>query len=310
MSLIRNWDNFWFSNTSPSPVCLFRILYGLITLSYGILWMPRYLIWFGQHSIISINTVQKWCEEGLSILLWYDPSDTFITVFFGVYILATVCLIIGFHTRLSNCIVFVLLASFMFRDPFILDAGDRLLLKLAFLLIFTPAGAMYSVDGLINKKRSTALKSHDRVGQRLLQLQMVSVYWQAFWLKLYGHTWLDGTAVYYALHMKDFVRFSIPYLFDHLWALKLLCWGTMLVEFLLWSLIWIRKFRYWILLAGLLLHAGFEWSLNIPLLQYIMVAMYITFIDSDDVERFVDRFKNRLVVISQQVMPGKNQVVS
>src|SRR5678810_906637 len=94
-------------------------------------------------------------------------------------------------------------------------------------------------------------------------------------------TWIDGTAIYYVTRIHEFDRFPVPYLFDHLWTIKLMTWGTLVVVFALGALVWFRDLRYPVLLAGLLLHLGLEYSMNIQLFQPVMLSVFVPFIDPD-----------------------------
>jgi predicted DCC family thiol-disulfide oxidoreductase YuxK len=79
-----------------------------------------------------------------------------------------------------------------------------------------------------------------------------------------------------------------------MWTIKLWTWSTLLIEFSLGTLVWIKEFRYWVLLGGLLLHCGIDYSMNIPLFGFIMVSMYITFIEPEDLHRFFNRARSLL----------------
>ena len=39
------------------------------------------------------------------------------------------------------------------------------------------------------------------------------------------------------------------------------------------------------LAAGLMLHLGIEYSMNLPLFEWIMMTAYVSFVDSRDIER-------------------------
>lgn len=61
--------------------------------------------------------------------------------------------------------------------------------------------------------------------------------------------------------------------------------GVLVVESSFGVLIWFKGFRLIILALGVCLHLTIEYSMNIPLFEWIMVATYITFLDSDDLSR-------------------------
>jgi predicted DCC family thiol-disulfide oxidoreductase YuxK len=60
---------------------------------------------------------------------------------------------------------------------------------------------------------------------------------------------MNGLAIYYSSRLIEFYRFPTPYIFEHLWTIKLMTWGTLVIEFALGALLWIKELRYWILLA-------------------------------------------------------------
>jgi hypothetical protein len=45
--LVQAWNEFFFAPQSPTPVCLFRILFGLVFIADLILLRPDWMTWFG-----------------------------------------------------------------------------------------------------------------------------------------------------------------------------------------------------------------------------------------------------------------------
>ena len=66
---------------------------------------------------------------------------------------------------------------------------------------------------------------------------------------------------------------------------RLETWFTLAVEFSLGVLVWFKELRYYILAAGVLLHLGLEYSMNVPMFQWIALSVYITFVDGADLAR-------------------------
>jgi hypothetical protein len=85
------------------------------------------------------------------------------------------------------------------------------------------------------------------------------------------------------MNLEEFRRF--PMFEPGAFTVSLLTWGTLVVEFACGILIWFRDLRYWVLLAGLGLHLGIEYSMNVPLFQWIILATYVTFIYPEDLAR-------------------------
>ena len=277
------WDRFWFEPTSPSPICLFRIFFGLLSLLNGLSWYPDLLTWYGEHGVVAPATVEAFRGPILSLFNWLPGSDAAILGVFGVYLVSSLTLTLGLWTRTSAFLSWLAIVSLNQRNPFMFHHAGTVLRLYGFVLIFAPAGSMYSLDswGQSGPKRC------EPWAQRLLQVTLAAVYWKASCGKLAGWSWLDGTAVYYATHLYDNVRHSVPALLEQLWLYRVLTWGTILVELCLWTLIWPRRTRYPVLLAGLILHLGIEWFLYLDLLEWTVIAGYVLFLFPEDVEDLI-----------------------
>src|SRR5262249_20472767 len=122
-------------------------------------------------------------------------------------------------------------------------------------------------------------------GQRMIQLQLALLYVSAFLAKIKGTPWLQGNALFYVYHLEEFRRFPLPSWFLHPMVLKLSTWSALALEFSLGVLIWVREFRYPLLVLGVLFHVWLDYSLNIPLFQWDVLSAYILFVDPHDLER-------------------------
>jgi hypothetical protein len=204
----------------------------------------------------------------------------FMWVVFG----ATVFMTIGLFTRMSTVFVWLALTSLDHHNPWNISGSDDMMRLLAFCLMFTHAGAMLSVDAWWKRKHhpEQVKALYPPWGQRMIQIQLALAYWGASVAKIGGNQWVDGTAIYYSSHLEDFFRFPLFNLFDNLLFCQLLSWGTLLVETSLWSLVWFKECRYWVLLAGVLLHIGIDFTMTLPVFEMLFVACYVTFIDPDD----------------------------
>lgn len=291
-SMLKFWNQLWFEQVSPAPVCLFRILFGLLVLISNILWEPELLNYFGPNGLVSVSTVEQF-EQGprFSLLFLQPNSESFVVAIYAILLLSSFTVMIGFCTRPSLIILFVCLISFHHRNVAILHSGDTLLRLFAFLLIFSSAGKMFSFDN-----RTTSLSDQWKIKsdcwpQRLLQLQLAAVYCATFLAKTAGQTWWDGTAVYYTSRLEAFQRFPMPFVFDHLWTCQCLTYTTLLVELALFTLVWFKKTRYIALCAGVLMHLGIDWTMNIPLFEYTMIIGFINFVEASDIKKFFEALK-------------------
>ncbi len=293
--LRKIWDQFWFDQVSPAPICIFRILYGALILTSNLLWAPDLLNYFGPNGIVSVETIQQFEKGPRFSLLFIQPgSEALVITLYAVLIVSSITVMLGFLTRPSLIILFVCLISFHHRNVAILHSGDTLLRLYAFILIFSPAGKMFAIDKLkVPITEQWKIRS-DCWPQRLMQLQIAAVYCQTFWAKTTGQTWWNGTAVYYASRIEEFQKFPVPFLFDHLWTCEFLTYATLAIELALWTLIWFKQTRYIVLIAGIIMHLGMDWSMNIPLFEYTMIIGFINFVDASDIKNVFALIKVRI----------------
>jgi len=296
--VLRAWDRFLFRPISPLPIAVYRILFGTLIMLDLLFLLPDLNRFFGDQGVLPMaDAVRYFRAPGLNVLAWLPNRPACLYAFFIVSLLAAASLTVGFLTRFSAVVVWICLVTLHRRNPVIVTAGDAILRLAAFYLIFSAAGRALSVDRRLRIRRGLEPRGEPAPAapwaQRLIQIQLAVVYLATVYWKLQGKPWVDGTAVYYVTRLQELHRFPVPFLFDNLWTLKLMTWGTLAVEFAVGALVWFRKLRYPVLLAGVLLHLGLEYSMNIQLFQWIMLSAYVLFIDPCDVRRAIEWTRNR-----------------
>jgi hypothetical protein len=284
--LRKLWDDFFFTPQSPLPIAWFRVLYGICVCVTLLVLHGDWLNWYGVHGWVSLQAMQQ-VEPGIRLNLFtlMPQDDRWIAAFFWVFLVSALMLTAGLWTRLSSIIVFACLASIHQRNLLILQGGDVFLRVAGFFLIFAPAGAALSVDRWILRRRGSEgaeLQPRAPWAQRMIQFELSLMYLTAFWWKMKGHTWLNGTALFYVFHMHSLARFPVPGWMQSAVAIRAISWFTLLTEFSLGVLIWFRRIRYPVLLLGLLFHFGIEYALNLPMFAWDVLAAYVLFIDPAD----------------------------
>jgi len=297
---LRNaWDDFFFTPQSPVPIALFRILYGLCVSATVILLHADWLNWFGVHSWVTLSTMRQ-VEPGIRLNLFtvMPQDDRWIAAFFWVFLACALLLTAGLWTRLSSVAVFLCLTSIQQRNLFILNGGDVFLRVTGFFLMFAPAGAAFSVDRLIRVRRGAegrAIEPRAPWAQRMIQLERSLMYLTAFWWKVKGHTWLEGTALYYVIHLHSIRRFPLPQWIQSTAMSHVGSWFTLALEFSLGVFLWFRRVRYPLMLVGLLFHFCIEYALNLPMFTWDVLTAYILFVDPSDLERWSRSVRQRLM---------------
>ena len=296
--LRRGFDLFFFQPVSPLPLATFRIVFGLCVVATLLLLRPDWLDWFGVHAWITPST-QSVLEPGVRINIFQvlPESDTWILAFFWIFLAFSVLLTLGFCTRLSSIVVYVGLTSIQQRNLLIMHGGDTFLRVSSFFLMFAPAGAALSIDRIIRIRRGSeggTVVPRSPWAQRMIQIELSLLYITSFWWKAKGHTWWDGSALYYITHLPEIQRFPIPAWVREPLMLKLGSWLALGIELSLGVLIWFRRVRYPVLLIGLGFHLCLEYAINIPMFQWDVLTAYVLFIDSIHLERFARFIRARV----------------
>ncbi|MHB2018787.1 MAG: HTTM domain-containing protein [Candidatus Xenobia bacterium] len=282
------WNRFFHDPIPPHAIAVYRVIYGLTLMGWIAMLVPHLHYFLGPHGVLSVDDARR-LQIGVhfDLLEWWQ-SDTALQVLFILFTLAVLCLTVGLWTRISSVATFLLLLSFENRNPCILNAGDTMLRLAGFFLMFAPAGAALSIDAW---RRGLPALPSPPWAQRMLQIQLSLAYLATWLLKTQGSEWVDGSAVYYATHLVEYQRWRPPYIFDHMWTLHLLTWGTLAIELVLAVLIWFVEVRYVVLAAGLLFHLALEVTMKVPMVEWAFVGLFVLWLDPDRLRSYLERMR-------------------
>ena len=286
------WDRFWFAPASLATLAVVRIAFGTIMVLWGLAVAPDSLSFFSPHGVLPEHPTAgtRW---GL-LALWND--DIAVVLVVALLIVSGASLAIGYRSRLAAVLAFVALISLTRRDPFVFNSGDALLRHIALFLALAPTGEALSVDRW-RKDRATFWTFPQRApwALRLIQIQISMVYLFTVWAKARGERWFGGTAVSESLRVGDLLRFRLPdALTDSVLLANLLTFGTLVVELGLALLIWNRRWRPYVIVAGIALHLFIELTMALGFFSTVMIASYLSFVPEDTMESFLGRVRDRL----------------
>ncbi len=295
-ALVSAWNRFWFEPVSTSSLAVFRIAFGLITFAWSISLLPEVSAFYTKNGIMPHQQPFGGPLRGAWGLLGIFPSKGFLLVLVVALIVASVCLTLGLFSQLAAAVVFLALMSFQRRNPFVVNSGDVLMRLLAFYLIFAPTSAALSLERFLrNRKDFWTFPARAPWAMRLMQIQFSIVYLVAVWTKVRGTTWNNGTAVSYSLRIADLERFPLPSLITHSALISnVLSFGTLALELSLAILVWNRKLRPWVLLAGLSLHLGIEYSIRVGFYGLTIMSMYLIWVPPERMEAVLFALRRRL----------------
>lgn len=287
---VAGWNAFFFEPVDLRLCAAIRIAYASLLLVYFGVLGPRLIDWFAHDGLCSILLNDEFILPGTWSLLWWLPdSHGWLWAAYGVALLQAALLLVGLGSRFQAISCFIWLLSFQNRNQMILDSEDCVFRLVGALLIFLPCGRAWSLD------RYLALRWTGRQwptegpawALKLMQIQMCIIFFDAFYAKMQGSVWQDGTALYYVTRLEEFFpRFPVPAFLDSLWAVRLLTWGTLAVELLVPLGIWFRETRRASLLLALGFHLACDYSMNLFLFHWVMLTGWMAFLRPEDWQAF------------------------
>lgn len=260
------WRRLWFQRVDPRPAGLLRIVFGLAVLwtVVDLLPMARFLftdegLWLpkmarrnygGEFRTLydPVHGFEHWYD--LLLAFWYrfslfyiraDPP--FVYAVYAATIVSLSLMIVGVKTRITTIISWLLVNSIYVYSPIFYSGGDTVVRAFLFLGMLTRWGEAYSLDAWWRRKREVLagasqippLRPIPAWPLRLMMLQLAIIYCATGALKS-GHTWMDGTALFFALNLDHFYRhpaqiYLVTFL-QAIWVLPLATWVTRIWEML------------------------------------------------------------------------------
>lgn len=272
---VRAWRAFWF-HTEPGYTL------GIVRMAFGVL----AFLWSLE---LGLDLYDKFGVDGIVPqaptypFLWglfyvYQSHQAFL-IGWIVLMVASIVMIFGWHSRLAAIVVFVMIMSFERRNPWIFNSGDALIRILSLYLALSPCGAALSLD---QRRRTGSFWSAQKIKMwslRLLQVQVSIIYIGTVISKLHGDTWQNGTAVSYSLRLEDMLILPTPHwMTDTPLVANAMTWSTLLVEFAVGVLVWNKRWRTRVLIAGVFLHLTIMLTMVVGFFSIAMFVLYLSFV--------------------------------
>ena len=202
-------------------------------------------------------------------------------VLFALAAVFAVCLLLGYKTRLSTIITWLLLLSLQNRNPLIGQGGDDLLRMLLFWGIFLPWGRFYSYDATRMPPLSgnSADTNYFSAATVAYIVQVGIVYVSTALLKDSPEWHTDGTALYYALSLDQILMPGGRLIYPYPELLRVLTLGAYYTELLLPILLLIpfynSFFRVVVVVVLFGFHIGISLTLFVGLFYLINIASVV-----------------------------------
>ncbi len=171
----KTWHWFWFKLIDARQYATLRILIGSFSGIYFSELLPYIDSQFSHTGWLS-NRQQITNQNGGSWSVFFIDLDwqpnIIANIILGIGIVAAFLMMIGWKSRVSTFITWLIWVSLWNRNPLILDGDDAILKIMCFYLMLAPCGNAWSVDAHL-------YKTHQQVivwPLRLIQFQIALVY--------------------------------------------------------------------------------------------------------------------------------------
>lgn len=185
----------------------------------------------------------------------------------------------GLATRVTGPLAWVLFQVLHAQNPDWSTGGDSVLRVFGAYTVLMPTEAVWSVDARLGWTRPLTRRTWLL---RLFQLNLCLLYVKTGLVKLPNPLWQQGLAVHYSLALQGHQRIPLDALLGSAAVVsKVLTWSTLVFE-VGFPLVWWRRARVPVLIAGLALHLSIGALMDVGVFSVAMIWTYVAFVPLPD----------------------------
>lgn len=265
-------------------LALFRLCLALVTLSDLITRSQNIFEHYTAQGVLPLSALKQisnpfyWSLFSLSEQTWVQ------ILLFILSILTALFFLIGYKTRISNILLWILIISLHNRNPAVIFAADDVLRAILFWSMFLPLGACYSIDSALNNATRPLPKQVLSGATVAFILQLTYIYvWSALY-KTKSDLWFPiGDAVYYSLSFDQYAThfgqflLSFPDYFLRFLTVSAL-WFETFGPLLIFIPFYNTAFRWVAICSFILLHISFGLCFELGIFPLLSASCWLVFI--------------------------------
>ncbi|WP_149275189.1 HTTM domain-containing protein [Pareuzebyella sediminis] len=287
-----------FKAVEAAPLAVFRILFGMI-MFFGLI---RFA-WYGWIDKFYITPKFFFSYYGFE---WIKPLGNYTYLLFGVCAIAAVMIAIGYKYRMAIIVFFLSFTYIELMDKTTYLNHYYFISILAFLMIFLPANAYYSLDALKNPKNAFQKIPAWTIGSLKLLLGIVYVY--------AGLAKLNSDWLLHAMPLKIWLpsKFDLPVLGSllHLeWVQYAFSWGGALYDLTIPFLLMYGKTRPYAFFTVVIFHVLTRVLFPIGMFPYIMIVSTLIFFNAP-VHHKILNFLDKILKIGKHRFDNNRSLIS
>jgi len=262
---------------------LFRFMIGLYVAADVLNRWPYLKVFYTDAGVLTRTEALFHNDPARWSLLYLSGLPFVIHILFAVLLIAALCLMLGYRTKLANFICWLLLVSVVNRNLFVLQGGDALACLLLFWGLFLPLGARCSVDDAMRADHTAPSPSQSDRPHGYISVATVAALAQVSYVYFFGALLKDGPdwtetfqAVYYATALDSVSSVFGEMLSRQSWLIvpmtKYVYWLEWLMPVYMFTPLFFKPLRLIGFFLLVLLHLGFVVFLNVGLFPLVSIA--------------------------------------
>ncbi len=270
-----------------------RIAFAFVSLLNLMQIWPDRAIFFTDAGMIDVEVVRKFTVGPYVSVFDLCSSLEAVSLYMLFTGLAMLLLLFGVWSRAAAVIVYVWYVSYSMRAPLILVGWDEVLRCTAFLVMLSPLPAVWSLRSRKARKKAAPELHVPCYGLTLMRAQLVVIYLQAVLARFADPYWTSGEFLSFFM-LSSNARWPGLWVLNYGFVLKVSTYLVLLLELAIPMLLMIRRWRWFGVAAGILLHAGISLTAeNLVLFFLSMLVLYPSFLLPQDMNWLEQRLSWR-----------------
>ena len=304
-TLGQTWSRIWFQESSTSPLELARIGIGAALLLHYGLATPYLFVFWGDTGWMPRDLALEGRDFWTQSVFFYFSAPWQWIAFHTLFLLSCTAFMLGWRTAWVKWIVLIGQISYEVRTPALFYGVDKILAALLFILCLAPIGRALSLDRVraVRAAKRARLRatlppytsSWAGACTRLMQIQMVALFFYSGIEKLRGDEWWNGDAVWFLFASSEYYS---PVLLDLLarqyWLVNVATYSTILIELAFPFLIWQRRTRPYLFAAAIFLHLQFMIFMALYYFSVVMIMGHMSFVRPEWLARLGEAWKRKM----------------
>lgn len=266
------------SKVSSKNLAFFRMLYGIVLLL----------------EVLKLKDFQNLIYDKVP---FFELGEISLAYVFNIWILVIGCIIVGFKTRVSTIINYIIGLILIGTIKEYEYHMFYTYMGVNFLLIFTPVSASFSIDNLLERINNSSIRKIHKPEEKVSEFYYVLliffgvaiVYFDSIFYKLSSPMWKAGLGMWKPASMPFAVYNNLSWLLNQEMIMKFLGYLTIVFELVFIFFYWNRWMKWPLLIVGVGLHIGIWIIFPIPQFAQGVIAIYALMLPLN----FFDRFKTK-----------------